>query len=56
MRNRPPDRDGRTIPADATMRPYDMPAPGTHGVSFGGRIGYLNATVCSNTAEVIVEK
>jgi hypothetical protein len=33
---------------------FDMSAPGTYRVSMGGRIGYLDTTVCSNTAEVTV--
>jgi hypothetical protein len=35
---------------------FDMSAPGTYRVSFGGRIAYLDTTACSNTASVIVEK
>jgi hypothetical protein len=35
---------------------FDMSAPGTYRVSLGGRIDYLNTTVCSNTALVTVEK
>jgi hypothetical protein len=33
---------------------FDMSVPGTYRVSMGGRIGYLDTTVCSNTAEVTV--
>jgi hypothetical protein len=35
---------------------FDMSAPGTYRVSFGGRVPYLDTTVCSNTAEISVEK
>lgn len=35
---------------------FDMSAPGTYRVSLGGRIGYLDTTVCSNTALVTVGK
>jgi hypothetical protein len=35
---------------------FDMSAPGTYHVSLGGSIGYLDTTVCSNTAAVTVEK
>jgi hypothetical protein len=35
---------------------FDMSAPGTYRVSLGGRVPYLDTTVCSNTAEVTVEK
>ena len=35
---------------------FDMSAPGTYHVSVGGRIAYLDTTVCSNTATVTVEK
>jgi hypothetical protein len=34
---------------------FDMSAPGTYHVSLGGRVGYLDATICSNTVEVRVE-
>jgi len=33
---------------------FDMSAPGIYHVSLGGRLGYLDTTVCSNTAEVKV--
>jgi hypothetical protein len=35
---------------------FDMSAPGTYRVSLGGRIDYLNTTVCSNTALVTVQR
>lgn len=35
---------------------FDMSALGTYRVSFGGRIDYLDTTVCSNTVSVTVEK
>ena len=35
---------------------FDMSAPGTYHVSLGARIGYLNTTICSNNAEVTVER
>jgi hypothetical protein len=34
---------------------FDMSVPGTYRVSFGGRIGYLDTTVCSNTLWLTVE-
>ncbi len=34
---------------------FDMSAPGTYRVSFGGRIDYLDTTVCSNTLSMTVE-
>jgi hypothetical protein len=33
---------------------FDMSEPGTYRVSLGGRLAYLDTTVCSNTAEVKV--
>jgi hypothetical protein len=33
---------------------FDMSAPGTYRVSLGGRIGFLDATICSNVVEVRV--
>ena len=33
---------------------FDMSAPGTYQVSLGGRIDYLDTTICSNTAQVTV--
>lgn len=36
-------------------RDFDMSAPGTYSVSLGGRLDYLEATVCSNTAYVTVK-
>ncbi len=35
---------------------FDMSAPGTYRISFGGRVNYLNAQVCSNTLDVSVGK
>jgi hypothetical protein len=35
---------------------FDMSQPGTYHVSLGGRIAYLDTTVCSNTAEITVAK
>jgi hypothetical protein len=35
---------------------FDMSVPGTYRVSFGGRLDYLDTTVCSNTASVTVAK
>jgi hypothetical protein len=35
---------------------FDLSEPGTYRVSFGGRIDYLDTTVCSNTALVTVDK
>lgn len=34
---------------------FEMSEPGTYRVSLGGKIPYLDTTVCSNTAEVIVK-
>ncbi len=34
---------------------FEMSTPGSYRVSFGGRLNYLDATVCSNVAEVTVE-
>lgn len=34
---------------------FDMSVPGTYRVSLGGRIGYLDTTVCSNTLWMTVE-
>jgi hypothetical protein len=34
---------------------FDMSAPGTYRVSFGGRINYLDTTVCSNTLWMTVK-
>jgi hypothetical protein len=34
---------------------FDMSAPGTYRVSLGARIPYLNTTVCSNVADVVVK-
>jgi hypothetical protein len=34
---------------------FDMSVPGTYQVSFGGRIDYLDTTVCSNTLWMTVE-
>ncbi len=34
---------------------FDMSVPGTYLVSFGGRIGYLDTTVCSNTLWLMVD-
>jgi len=33
---------------------FDMSTPGTYRISLGGRIDYLNTTVCSNTIDVTV--
>ena len=33
---------------------FDMSEPGTYRISLGGRLAYLDTTVCSNTAEVII--
>ena len=33
---------------------FDISAPGTYHISLGGRITFLDTTVCSNTAEVKV--
>ncbi len=33
---------------------FDLSAPGTYRVSLGGRIGFLDATLCSNAVDVIV--
>jgi hypothetical protein len=35
---------------------FDMSNPGTYTVSFGGRISYLDTTVCSNATTVTVER
>jgi hypothetical protein len=35
---------------------FDLSGPGNYRVSFGGRIDYLDTTVCSNTALVTVDK
>jgi hypothetical protein len=35
---------------------FDMSSPGTYSVSLGGRLDYLDTTVCSNTAKVTVER
>ena len=35
---------------------FDMSARGTYRVSFGGPLNYLDAVVCSNSAEVRVER
>lgn len=35
---------------------FDMSVPGTYRVSFGGRVDYLDSTICSNTLSVTVEK
>jgi hypothetical protein len=35
---------------------FDMSAPGLYHVSLGGRIGTIDSTVCSNVAEVRVER
>jgi hypothetical protein len=34
---------------------FNMSAPGNYLVSFGGRIPYLDTTVCSNVAHVVVK-
>jgi len=59
--------DGRTLPYFFALPPqedvtwlwwvgqdFDMSMPGTYRVSLGGRIDYLNTTVCSNTIDVTV--
>lgn len=35
---------------------FDMSVPGTYRVSFGGRIDYLDTTICSNTLFLTVQK
>jgi hypothetical protein len=35
---------------------FDLSEPGTYRVSFGGRLDYLDTTVCSNTALVTIDK
>jgi hypothetical protein len=35
---------------------FDLSDPGVYQVSLGGRLAYLDTTVCSNTAEITVEK
>jgi hypothetical protein len=34
---------------------FDLSLPGTYQVSLGGRIEFLDSTICSNTAEVVVQ-
>jgi len=34
---------------------FDMSAPGVYQVSLGGRVAYLDTTVCSNSANVVVQ-
>jgi hypothetical protein len=51
----PPQEDVSvwTWPVGST---FDLSAPGIYRVSLGGRVDYLDTTVCSNTALVTVEK
>lgn len=35
---------------------FDMSAPGTYQIGFGGRVAFLDTTVCSNALELKVAK